>query len=110
MERREITAAKLASGAARGSDTKLQVAAKVAQQRHRALEALNRLLKIEVISASTIRLLSSPAYKCFMAEKILSNMMSRGSGHVAAKFNSAFFSMQFSKKLISHMYSGNDAR
>ena len=81
-----------------------------AGKRQTAVESLRKLLRIEIINASTITLLTSPAYKAYMAERIMTKLVTKKSESVAAMFNRAFFMQQFTRRAIASMYWGDDNR
>ena len=92
------------------SDKSFEKAAAKASERHGQLKAVKKLLKIEVVTPATIRLLGSPEYQSFMAEKILFRLVSSTAENVAGSFNKIFMTSQFSKRFISYLYWGDDKR
>ena len=111
LESREIRSGRPStSAAAETSHEKMKRTAEKASNRQFAVEAVNRLLRIEVVNLSTIRMLSAPAYKCFMAEKIMTKIVSRTTDNIASNFNKVFFNSQFSRRAIANMYWGDDNR
>ena len=110
MDLKEYRAMAAASQKKDTSSEKLQRTASKASKRQTAVEALNRLLRIEVVNASTIRLLSSPAYKTFMAERVMTKLVSKSSESIASNFNKVFFNSQFSRRAIANFYWGEDNR
>ncbi len=90
------------------SDTSIR--AERASKRQTRLVSLKKLLKIEVINKHSLKLLKSPAYQAYIAEKVMFRMGSTTTENVAANFNNYFFYTQFSKRLIANVYWGSDRR
>ena len=110
LESQEFRDAVASTSKFESSGEKLKRSAAKASQRQSAVEALNRLLRIEVIHASTIRMLSSPAYKCYMSEKIMTKLVSKTSDSITSNFNKVFFNSQYSRRAIANFYWGDDNR
>ena len=96
--------------AAKDRDEVRNESADRAGKRQTAVESLRRLLRIEVINSSTIMLFTSPAYKAYMAERIMTKLVTKKSESVAAMFNRSFFMQQFTRRAIASMYWGDDNR
>ena len=96
--------------AAREKDEVRNESVERAGKRQSAVDSLRKLLRIEVINASTITLLTSPAYKAYMAERIMTKLVTRKSETIAAMFNKAFFLQQFTRRAVAAMYWGEDNR
>ncbi len=97
-----------AAAAPERSDTSIK--AERASKRQSRLASLKHLLKIEVINKHSLKLLKSPAYQAYIAEKIMFRMGSTTTENVAANFSNYFFYSQFSKRFIANVYWGSDRR
>ncbi len=98
------------SGKDKPSESMIAEAAAKAKGRSTKINSLKQLLKIEVINEEALRLLKSPAYQAYMAEKILFRLSSSTSENVAATFSRIFMTCQFSKRFIAYVYWGDDKR
>ena len=91
-------------------DTSIAAAAKRATNRQEKLGLLKNLLKIECLNIHALKLLRSPPYKAYLAEKIMYKLAAKSADNVAANFNRIFFLTQFAKRAVANLYWGDDNR
>ena len=75
-----------------------------------ALQALNKVLKINVLTADCLRMLQDPHVVRVITRKIGSLLGDQGDPRFPTKFVSAFFNTIFHPQLLSHLYWGDSMK